>query len=191
MAKGFPGGSDCKESICSAGIQVTTHGKISWRREWLPTPVFLPEEFHEQRSLVGYSPWDRKELDTTEFLTHTHTHTHTHTPHHAHFWGSPSFQLPPPRNPHLSGVILYIRIRVYRSSALGSASWGPQPRHHHTLIPQCALRARLALTLSSHMQLWKRDPKFNKMKLLIFSPKPAPLKLPHPTTCLGQNLSQP
>ena len=27
--------------------------KFSWRREWLPTPVFLPEEFHEQRSLVG------------------------------------------------------------------------------------------------------------------------------------------
>ena len=32
------------------------------------TPVFLPGEFHEQRSLVGYSPWDRKELDTTEQL---------------------------------------------------------------------------------------------------------------------------
>ena len=27
-----------------------------WRREWKPTPVFLPGEFHEQRSLVGYSP---------------------------------------------------------------------------------------------------------------------------------------
>ena len=27
--------------------------KIPWRREWLPTPVFLPGEFHEQRSLVG------------------------------------------------------------------------------------------------------------------------------------------
>ena len=30
------------------------------------TPVFLPGEFHGQRSLVGYSPWDYKELDTTE-----------------------------------------------------------------------------------------------------------------------------
>ena len=40
------------------------------------TPVFLPGEFHGQRSLVGYSPWDYKELDTTEWLTHTHTHTH-------------------------------------------------------------------------------------------------------------------
>ena len=26
-------------------------------KKWQPTPVFLPGEFHEQRSLVGYSPW--------------------------------------------------------------------------------------------------------------------------------------
>ena len=32
----------------------------------LPTPVFLPGEFHGQRSLVGYSPRGHKELDTTE-----------------------------------------------------------------------------------------------------------------------------
>ena len=35
-------------------------GKIPWRREWLPTPVFLPGEFHGQRSLVGYSPGGRR-----------------------------------------------------------------------------------------------------------------------------------
>ena len=43
-------------------------GKISWRRKWKPTPVFLPGESHEQRSLVGYSPWGLKESDTTERL---------------------------------------------------------------------------------------------------------------------------
>jgi len=32
----------------------------SWRRKWQPTPVFLPGEFHGQRSLVGYSPWDHR-----------------------------------------------------------------------------------------------------------------------------------
>ena len=143
VAKGFPGGSDCKESACSAGVQVSIPGKISWRREWLPTPVFLPEEFHGQRSLVGYSRWDRKELDTTECLTHTHTHTHNPTTHTS--AGSPSFQLP--HNPHLSGVILYIRMRVHMSSALGSASWGPQPRHHHTLTPQCASPGQTYLEL--------------------------------------------
>ena len=46
-------------------------GKIPWRRECLPTAVFLPGEFHGQRSLVGYSPWGQKELDTTERLNWT------------------------------------------------------------------------------------------------------------------------
>ena len=44
-------------------------GKIPWRRKWLPTPVFLPGEFHELRSLAGYSPWGHKESDITEQLT--------------------------------------------------------------------------------------------------------------------------
>ena len=43
--------------------------KIHWRRKWQPTWVFLPGKFHGQRSLVGYSPWDCKELDTTEHLS--------------------------------------------------------------------------------------------------------------------------
>ena len=47
--------------------------KIHWRREWLPTPVFLPGESHGQRSLVGYSPRGHKDSDTTERLTLTHT----------------------------------------------------------------------------------------------------------------------
>ena len=41
-------------------------GKISGRRAWLPTPVFLPGACHGQRSLVGYSPLGYKEFDTTE-----------------------------------------------------------------------------------------------------------------------------
>ena len=35
-------------------------GKISWRRKWQPTLVFLPGKSHEQRNLVGYSPWGCK-----------------------------------------------------------------------------------------------------------------------------------
>ena len=49
-------------------------GRFHWSRKWQPTPVFLPGKFHGQRSLVDYSQWGRKELDTTE---HTHVHTHT------------------------------------------------------------------------------------------------------------------
>ena len=40
--------------------------KIPWRRECLPTPLFLPEEFRGHRSPVGYSPWGCKELDTID-----------------------------------------------------------------------------------------------------------------------------
>ena len=38
---------------------------MHWRRKWQSTPVFLPGESHGQKSLVGYSPWHRKEWDMT------------------------------------------------------------------------------------------------------------------------------
>ena len=41
-------------------------GKSPWIRKWQLTSVFLPGKFYGQRSLVGYSPWGCKELDTTE-----------------------------------------------------------------------------------------------------------------------------
>ena len=59
------------KNLCNADPWVR---KIPWRREWQPTPVFLPGESHGQSSLVGYSPWGHKELDMTERLTHTFTH---------------------------------------------------------------------------------------------------------------------
>ena len=62
--KGFPGSSEGKESACNAGDPWVR--KIPWRREWQPTPVFLPGKPHGQRSLAGYSPWVCKESDTTE-----------------------------------------------------------------------------------------------------------------------------
>ena len=37
-------------------------GKIHWRRKWQPTPGFLPEKSHGQRSLVGYSPWGHRRV---------------------------------------------------------------------------------------------------------------------------------
>ena len=55
--------SDGKESACNA---IPGLGRSPWVGS---PPVFLPGEFHGQRSLVGYSPWGRKELDTTEQLT--------------------------------------------------------------------------------------------------------------------------
>ena len=46
-------------------------GKIPWKRAWQLTPIFLPREFHGQRSLEGYCPQGRKESDTTQVIQHS------------------------------------------------------------------------------------------------------------------------
>ena len=94
---GFPGGSDGKESSCSAGNPGSVPGLgrspgkgngnplqchfilssfsltfslIPWRREWQPTPVsFFPGENHGRRSLAGYSSCGHRESDGIEWLT--------------------------------------------------------------------------------------------------------------------------
>jgi len=68
------GGSDSKESACNAGDpgSIPEPGRFPWRREWQPTPVFSPGEFHGQSSLVGHSPWGGNESGTTEQLTLTY-----------------------------------------------------------------------------------------------------------------------
>ena len=69
----FPGGSDGKVSC----LQCRRPGfdprvkKILWRRKWQPNPVLLLGKSHGRRSMVGYSPWDCKESDTTERLHFT------------------------------------------------------------------------------------------------------------------------
>ena len=54
----------------NAGDQGSTPGlgRFPWRRAWQHIPIFLPGEFHRQRSLASYRPWGLKELDTTEQL---------------------------------------------------------------------------------------------------------------------------
>ena len=68
---GFTCGPSGKEPACQCRRHQRHQfdpwiAKILWRRKWQPTPVFLSGESHGQRSLVGPSPWDRKESDTTE-----------------------------------------------------------------------------------------------------------------------------
>ena len=69
---------------------------MPWRRKWQPSPVFLSGESHGQRSLVGYSPWGHKEMDTTE-ATDTETHTWSWSLE-AHFQHATS-RLPAPPSP--------------------------------------------------------------------------------------------
>ena len=63
---GLPKWLSGKESTCQCGRSGFDPwvGKILWRREWLPTPVFFLGESHRQRSLVGYSPQDHKSVIT-------------------------------------------------------------------------------------------------------------------------------
>ena len=68
---GFPGGASGKEPTCQCrrlkrcGFDPWVK-KIPWRRAQKPTPVLLPGESHDQRSLAGYRPQGRKESDRAE-----------------------------------------------------------------------------------------------------------------------------
>ena len=68
--KGFPGGSEVKASACNAGDLGSISGSGRYPREGNSNPVQYSclENPHGQRTLVGYSPWGRKEWDTTERL---------------------------------------------------------------------------------------------------------------------------
>ena len=58
------------DSVCNPGNTRDAFDpwvrKIPWRRAWQPTPVSMPGESHGQGSLVGYTPWGRRDSDTTE-----------------------------------------------------------------------------------------------------------------------------
>ena len=71
QVQGLPWWFSSKESACQCrrGWFSLWVGKIPWRRKWQPTSVFLPGESHEQRTVVGYSPWGHRESDMTDQLT--------------------------------------------------------------------------------------------------------------------------
>ena len=79
LARGCQGGASGEELACQCrrhkrlGFDLWV-GKIPRRRAWQPTLIFLPEESHGQKSLVGYSPQGHKELGMTEVTAHTCTH---------------------------------------------------------------------------------------------------------------------
>ena len=58
-------------------VSIPGSARSSGGRKWQPTPVSLPGEPHGERSLVGYSPWDHKESDTTKVTEHSHMHVMT------------------------------------------------------------------------------------------------------------------
>ena len=71
ISKGFPDGSDGKESTCNVGDvgMIPRLGRSPGGGHGNPLQYSCLENPHGQRSLVGYSPWGHKELDTTERLS--------------------------------------------------------------------------------------------------------------------------
>ena len=69
--RGFPDGSDGKESACSMGDLGSIPGleRSPGGEHGNPLQYSCPENPHGQRSLVGYSLWGRKELNMTERLS--------------------------------------------------------------------------------------------------------------------------
>ena len=87
-------------------------GKIPWRIKWPPTPVFLPGKSHGQRSLVGYSPWGRKESDRTEHKTLSLSH-HKLMGGSGNSGGTPGWTTSSPRNSTPSSTKLSYRLNDY------------------------------------------------------------------------------
>ena len=120
------GGASSKEPAC----QCRRH-KRCWfcpwvgRIQWHPTPVFLPGESHGRRSLVGYSPWGRKESDTTERL---------------HFHFQPVLGSPPlSQMPSSVGFILkFPRSELSSFYPCGQLPAHPVSSRHH--YPHCLLK---------------------------------------------------
>ena len=78
ICKLFPGASTVKNPPVNAGDESSApgSGRVSGGGQGNLLAVFLPGESHRQRSLMGYSPRGRKELDTTEAAEHPRRHTH-------------------------------------------------------------------------------------------------------------------
>ena len=58
-------------AVWKTQVQFLGQEDLQEENEWPPTPIFLPQEFHGQKNLAGYSPLGRRELDMTEQLTNT------------------------------------------------------------------------------------------------------------------------
>ena len=82
VAQGKESSQQCKEMW--RGRFSPWVGKIPWSRQWQRTPVLFPGKFQGQKSLLGFSPWGCKDLDTTEQLSR---HTAQLQPSHQHFRG--------------------------------------------------------------------------------------------------------
>ena len=124
LIQGFPAGTSGKDPACQCRRHKKHRfdpwvGKILWRRKWQPTPVFLTENSHGQRSLVSYSPKGHKELDTSEWLNIPQSSQET-----GNFWGHHS-----PRGLDMPATRPYIASGDAKLQVLQAPPTCPKPSH--------------------------------------------------------------
>ena len=150
--------------------------KIPWRREWLPTPAFLPGEFHGERSLVGYSPWGHKELDRIGHLTlsfyHPSPFCRDFSCPFGHPWSSVSVQLGFCENvPFVDVVLMHLwgemnSTSSYSAAILTSADINLKPK----LLTVYRLEGPTTLSCSTDLLLWfieLRRPVYSQITSLL------------------------
>ena len=129
---------------------------IFWRRKWQPTSVFLPGKSHGWRSVVGYSPWGRKESDMTE-RPHFHFHTYISS-----LLSRPPTPLFPPLlgvTEHTVGKMLFFLLQLLQPA------W-PFPLSYSICRPPCSSPPTLLSTYPSRVSLgcpfiWEAVPDYS------------------------------
>ena len=133
---------------------------MHWRRKWQSTPAFLPGKSHGGRSLIGYSPWGRKESDTTERL-------------HFHFslscigeWNGNPVQYSCLENPRDGGAwwaavygVAQSRTGLKRlsSSSKGYVSWDCLSAYKRQLLQWCKQIEPLTVFTTQSLEVGKQD----------------------------------
>ena len=129
----FPIGDSLLAQMVKNLLQYGRPGFSHWR-EWLPTSVFLPGEFHGQRSLAGYSSWGRR-------VGHGWaTNTYTFFPFIGPGWG-----------PSLSYRFFFYLSLCYRSF---SSVFSPLVGWNQHIFPFCCAEQRHALLCFTLVYLW-------------------------------------
>ena len=165
-------------------------GKIPWRRKWQPTPILLPGKSHGQRSLIGYSPWGHKELDTTERLHFTSLPHCRQMLYCLSYQGSPNqimviinFTLYPlfsynvsarqhwyctSRCLKLSGIGVRVALSIPISLALPTGLWDSQPDANLVCSTECILKSgKLLLIFFIYSGVMLRNSKLHSQLYLL------------------------